>query len=73
MSIKLQSFYLDEPMREEVKAFMIALLEAETVQRVFNGKDVVGILEAKQLVDKSFSKLEELYRPKKEIVPDTNE
>jgi hypothetical protein len=73
MNIKLQSFYLDEPMREEVKTFMISLLEAETVQRVFSGKNVVGILEAKELVDKSFSKLEELYKPKKNVVPDTNE
>ena len=73
MSIKLQSFYLDEPMREDVKAFMISLLEEETVRRVFSGKDVVGILEAKELVDKSFSKLEELYKPKKQEIPETNE
>lgn len=73
MNIKLQQFYLDEPMREDVKAFMIALLEEETVRRVFSGKSTVGILEAKELVDKSFSKLEELYKPKKKEVPDTNE
>lgn len=73
MSIKLQSFYLDEPMREDVKAFMTVLLEEETVRRVFSGKSTVGILEAKELVDKSFSKLEELYTPKKAEVPETNE
>lgn len=70
---KLQQFYLDEGTREEVKRFIKQLLNEEALNRVFTGKDVVGLLEAGQLVDKTFSKLEELYKTRKEKEQDTNE
>lgn len=70
---RLQQFYLDEATRDDVKNFMMNVLEEVAVERVFGGKDVVGILEAKELIEKSFSKLEEIYKVKKEVKQDSAE
>lgn len=70
---RLQQFYLDEATRDDVKNFMMNVLEEVAVERVFGGKNVVGILEAKELIEKSFSKLEEIYKVKKEVKQDSAE
>lgn len=70
---RLQQFYLDEATRDDVKNFMMSVLEEVAVERVFGGKNVVGILEAKELIEKSFSKLEEIYKVKKEVKQDSAE
>lgn len=70
---RLQQFYLDEGTREDVKEFLHLMLKEEAVSRVFTGKDVVGLLEAGVLIDKTFSKLEELYKKKKEVLPEETE
>lgn len=70
---RLQQFYLDEGTREEVKLFMINLLQEEAVNRVFTGKNTVGLLEARENIDKTFSKLEELYKKRQEIKQDSTE
>ena len=70
---RLQQFYLDEATREEVKEFMISFLEEKTIEKVFGGSSVVGILEAKDMINGSFSRLEELYKIKKDKAIETNE
>jgi hypothetical protein len=57
----LKQFYDNETQREEVKAFMILCLQEMAVERTFAGEDVYGIKEARDLVEKTFDKLAELY------------
>lgn len=64
----LAVFYRDEHTREEVKSFMLANLEEMAIQAVFEKKPVEGIAEAKELVDKTFNRLAELYAEPKKIV-----
>lgn len=60
----LQLFYADEPVRETVKAFMLTELNDMAVEAVFAKKPVEGMAEAKELVERVFDKLKELYAPK---------
>lgn len=64
-------FYRDETMRDAVKDFMVAQLEQMAIDRTFNKEDITGIAEAKELVDKTFSKLKELYSPEPKIKVET--
>jgi hypothetical protein len=57
----LKQFYDNETQREEVKAFMVMCLEEMAVDKTFAGDDVTGIKEARDLIDKTFDKLAELY------------
>ena len=59
---QLSQFYDNEPQRDAVKVFMIEVLKMIAVERAFEGEPVTGIQEARELVDKTFNKLEELYR-----------
>lgn len=63
----LLTFYKDSAMREAVKSFMISELEGMAIDRTFNKEDVVGIAEAKELIDKTFSKLKEIYEPQPKV------
>lgn len=57
----LRNFYANESERDAVKAFMIEQLALMAIDRSFAGESVVGIKEARELVDKSFDKLEQVY------------
>jgi hypothetical protein len=61
MNQYLQNFYGNIGQREAVKLFMVEVLGEMAVERAFAGKPVVGIAEAKELVDKTFDKLDEIY------------
>ena len=60
----LQLFYNDKIMRDTVKEFLLINLKDLAVETVFNKKDIVGIFEAKKVIDNSFEKLEELFMKK---------
>lgn len=47
--------------REAVKDFQIKCLKDLAVDKTFEGEDVKGIKEARELVDHMFDTLEELY------------
>ncbi len=64
-------FYRDETMRNTVKEFMVAQLEQMAIDRTFNKEDITGIAEARELVDKTFSKLKDLYEPNPKVVVET--
>lgn len=64
----LQNFYGNEAQREAVKAYMIETLAELAVERTFEGKDVGGIKDAKECVDKMFDKLEVTYGKVKQAV-----
>lgn len=61
----LVAFQQDEHIREAFKAFMVSQLEEMAIEKVFDKKSIDGIYEARELVDKTFNKLAELYEPKK--------
>lgn len=63
--MSLKYFYDNEAEREELKAFMIECLEAMTIERVFNNKSINGIMDARELIDTMFNKLEEIYGEQK--------
>jgi len=67
----LRQFYNSETQREVVKGFLIDNLKQMAIERTFDNKDVIGIAEAKECIDNSFDKLEELYRAKPDI-PEVN-
>ena len=64
----LKQFYMDVGTRETVKGFLISNLEVMAIDAVFNKESVEGIAVAKDLVEKSFNKLAELYEIKKDSI-----
>jgi hypothetical protein len=57
----LKQFYDMPTIREAVKDFQIKCLKDLAVDKTFEGEDVKGIKEARELVDHMFDTLEELY------------
>lgn len=57
----LNVFYQNETQREAVKEFMVDTLKQIAVEKTFNGESVEGIMEAHDLIERSFNRLEELY------------
>ncbi len=68
----LQTFYNNETQREAIHTFMVDTLKELAIEKTFNGEDTFGIMEAKQVVDDMFNKLEADYGIKKQpIVQDS--
>ena len=59
----LGQFYNDEHTREAVKDFLVSNLEDMAIERVFSKKDISGIADAKDVIEKAFIKLSEIYSP----------
>lgn len=57
----LQLFYNNEIEREAVKAFMFAILRENAADKALDGEDTSGFVDAKECVQKTFDKLDELY------------
>lgn len=68
----LFQFYQDSSTRETFKAFMLAQLDEMALETLYAGKDVKGFQEARELVDKTFSKLKDLYAPKDKAVVESS-
>ncbi len=58
---QLNQFYNNEGLREAVRTFMVECLADMAVEKTFDGDSVVGIKEARDLIDVMFNKLEEKY------------
>ncbi len=61
MNQLLKSFYNNENQREAVKTFLIESLKELAVEMTFDGKDVTGIKEAHDAINKAFDSLAETY------------
>lgn len=57
----LRFFYEDVNLRNAVKDFLIETLGEIAIDKTFNGEDVSGIKDARDLVERAFNKLEEEY------------
>lgn len=61
MNPTLRNFYTNENEREAVKAYLIESLKEIAIEKSFAGESVVGIPEARQMVDKMFDNLKVAY------------
>lgn len=61
---RLHLLYNDTATTEEFKQFFIAVLEEETIKRVYAKQDVSGIADCRKLLDMVFDRLEAIYKPK---------
>jgi len=61
MNNTLRNFYMNESEREAVKLFLLENLKELAWDRAFKNETVEGIYEAKELIERSFNKLDELY------------
>lgn len=62
---KLNEFFRDKDAQKEWADFIMGILNDETIKRVYAGKDVNGLKEAKDIIALSFKKLNELFTEKK--------
>lgn len=69
---KLKEFYVDTSMKDSVQEFIHLYFEGEAIRRVFSGKDVSDLKEAKDLVDAAFRQLQDTFQPTKERVVSPN-
>ena len=61
----LPAFFKDKQAQKDLADFIMEELNAETIKRVYAGKEVQGLKEAKDIIAQSFKKLNELFTPKK--------
>ena len=61
----LPAFFKDKEAQKDWADFIMEELNAETIRRVYAGKDVQGLKEAKDIIAQSFKKLNELFTEKK--------
>jgi len=62
----LESFVINEPVKQAVYDYFIKTLEKEIIDNALSGKDVSGYKEAKQIIDRAFNNLEGQYANKKQ-------
>ena len=60
----LQEFYNDKATKENVHLYLIEFLESEAVRKVFNKEDVSAIAEARDVIDRAFENLDDLFQSK---------
>lgn len=54
----LVSFIRNEALRDTLKAYIQSVIDQEALERMYEGKSVDHIADAKMLLDKTFSQLE---------------
>lgn len=66
---KLKEFYLDDAMKEAVATFMADALQKIALERVFNKQDVSALPDAREILNRMFIELRNLYdtEPKREV------
>lgn len=59
----LQEFWNDKEMCANVKSYLDEFIQTEGVVKLFAKESILGIAEAKELVDKAWEKMENLFTP----------
>lgn len=57
----LRQFNGDVGTKDTFKEFMVAVIEDEAIKRIYEGKDVSHIKDAKELVERTFEELDIKY------------
>ena len=63
----LKDFYINESMRNDVKAYLIDFLKEKALEKLFDDtyeKSLFGFAEAKMVIESAFENLEVLFSPK---------
>ena len=60
----LNRFYNDVNTRDQVIEFLNSFIDAEAVRRVYAREDVSAVADARELIEKAFSSMEDIYAPK---------
>jgi hypothetical protein len=60
----LKELYDNVPLKEAWAAFIIDQLNQEAIRRVYAREDAAAIPEAREIIEKSFKRLNELFQPK---------
>lgn len=60
----LKRFNSDEATKEALKDFIIQVINEEGVRKMYLREDVSHIADAKELIDTTFNRLEEMFTPK---------
>ncbi len=65
----LKAFYDNEIQREAVKDFIVKQLHVMAVQKVMKREDTSGLADAKDVVEQTFIRLDEIYgnKPKPSV------
>lgn len=58
---KVHTFAVDKQMRNEVKDYIIDFMKSEVIQKTFNGQDVSGYMEAKNVIERCFSNMDKEF------------
>jgi hypothetical protein len=60
----LKAFFEDKAAQKEWAEFIMDTLNEEALLRVYSGKNTDALKEARDIISKSFKKLNELFTPK---------
>lgn len=71
--MSLKRFNDDQATKEEVRNFIYEVINQEALDKMYKGEDVSHIKDAKELIDKAFDTLEEMYAIKLPKETPTNE
>jgi hypothetical protein len=61
---KLKQFYDDKALQLEWANFITQTLDEEVLLRTYAGKDTTGYKQARDIIAKSFGKLNDMFKPK---------
>lgn len=73
MDNNLKLFWTDKGMKDSVYNYLISELERIAIKKVFDKENTVAIGEAKEVIDKAFENLENLFSPKVEKKEQVNQ
>lgn len=60
----LLEFYNDKETRENVHNYLTEFLKEEAVKKVFDREDVSAVAEAKEMIDKAFENIDNMFTKK---------
>ena len=61
----LKLFYQQEHVRESVRVFLLGTVDEELLDAAYEGKDVSGYKEAREVIERTFINLRNLYAEEK--------
>jgi hypothetical protein len=60
----LRAFWNDKGTKQDVYNYLIEFLQATAINKVFKKEDTTAVGEAKEILDKAFENLDNLFEPK---------
>lgn len=69
---RVRKFNGDKATKEDLKEYFIQVIQMEAVERLFNGKDVSHIKDAKDLIDKCFDQMDLDFKVQQDNATHTN-